>query len=73
MAFMAEDQGQSIGPNHLNNERSLERNVCICGLLLVAIFLALYLLSPPFEYDSELPNPTPVSYTHLTLPTTPYV
>ena len=58
MAFMAEDQGQSIGPNHPNNDPSLERNVCICGLLLVAIFLALYLLSPPFEYDSELPNPT---------------
>lgn len=41
-------------PSRPKETKAAFRNTCACGMALVGVFLLIYLLSPPFEYGSEL-------------------
>ena len=41
-----------------HNERNLWMRLKLAGVMLLAIFLVLFLISTPFEFESEMPRPT---------------
>ena len=61
MVSMTDEQEIPIGENetheHPNTSPRAIRNVCICGVALVAVFALLHWLSPPFQYGSQLTRP----------------
>ena len=61
MVSMTDEQEIPIGENetheHPNTNPRAIRNVCICGVALVAVFALLHWLSPPFQYGSQLTRP----------------
>ena len=53
---MTDQQKNSVGQIDPGNSPNAIRNVCICGLVLVAVFASIHWLSPPFEYGSTVPR-----------------